>query len=57
MVEEEVVEVVVEGVFLDMDEKFKIGEFSHFGQNATSGISPYNLTNLKHVLNQLIHEG
>ena len=56
MVEEEE-EEVVEGVFFDMDEKFKIGGFSHFGQNAPRGNRTCDLVNPRHVPNQLSHEG
>ena len=55
MVEEEV--VVVEGIFFDMDEKFKIGGFSHFGQNALCGNGTCDLAHSRHILNQLSHEG
>ena len=50
MVEVEVVEVeVVEDVFFDMDEKFKNGEFSHFGQNAPGESRACILTHHEHV--------
>ena len=51
------VEVEVEGVFFDMDEKFKIGGFSHFGQNAPCGYRTSDLANRNLLLNQLSHEG
>ena len=43
-------------VFFDMDEKFEMVDFSHFGQNEPSENRTYNLRLRGHRFNQLTQE-